>query len=205
MPETRLVPPQPTPEPERSAFGDPIGSDQSAAGANESVPSDIMQLAEQMKPAGEPRPIENFDPVETPEPAAVLKPLEQSDSPAVVEPLEPVAITPKIESKIESRFESKPESKIESRPESKIEGDFGTKSAPPAFRPMFDDHFRLALTGIQSLVLAIVTFALVIGALGMAANGWVTSHDWSCRVGLLVKSCPTIDIPKPMAPPEIPT
>jgi hypothetical protein len=204
MPETRLVSPHMTPDPERSAIGDSSGLDPSAAPI-EPVPSDIMQLAEQMKPASESRPIENFDPIAAPEPAALFKPVEQSDSPVVIEPPEPVAFTPKIESKLESRFESKPASKIASRPESKIESEFGTKSAPPAFRPMFDDQFRLALTGIQSLVLAIVTFAFVIGALGMAANGWVTTHDWSCRVGLLVKSCPPIDIPKPIMPPEIPT
>jgi hypothetical protein len=76
---------------------------------------------------------------------------------------------------------------------------------PPAFRPMFDDHFRVTFTPWQSAGLAIAIIALVIGAFGMAASGWVSAYNWSCRTGLASTSCASSPIPKPLALPEIPT
>jgi hypothetical protein len=74
-----------------------------------------------------------------------------------------------------------------------------------AFRPSFDDHFRLTLTPLQSGLVTIAITALVVGALGMAASGWVAAHHWSCRTGLMTSYCAPAPAPKPFALPEIPT
>jgi hypothetical protein len=74
-------------------------------------------------------------------------------------------------------------------------------------RPTFDDHFRLSLTRWQSAGLALAIAALVVGALGMAASGWVAAYHWSCRTGLATTYCAPLSAPAPQAPmrPEIPT
>ncbi len=73
------------------------------------------------------------------------------------------------------------------------------------FRPTFDDHFRLTLTRWQSAGLAVAIAALVVGALGMAASGWVAAYHWSCRAGLATTYCAPPPAPSPSPRPEIPT
>ncbi|HXF87042.1 MAG TPA: hypothetical protein VNK48_01650 [Xanthobacteraceae bacterium] len=75
------------------------------------------------------------------------------------------------------------------------------------FRPTFDDHFRLTLTRWQSAGLTVAIAALVVGALGMAASGWVAAYHWSCRTGFATTYCTPASTPVPQAPalPEIPT
>lgn len=77
--------------------------------------------------------------------------------------------------------------------------------ASPAMRPMFDDHFRLSLTTVQSAALAVAIFAFVLAAFGMAARGYVSAHDWSCRVGMTTNSCPPAPPPKSLGLAEIPS
>ncbi len=159
--------------------------------AIEGVPADIMKLAEAMKPAqdmardlkpAEPSdPFEPTDPVESTKPPLQFTLVEQFDPMTIVSPAIPAApAQPQMDAKIEAKI------------------------ALPAIHPMYDNHFRLALTGQQSLVLAVVVFALVIGAFGMAAYGWVAAHDWSCRQGLLA-TCPPSEVPIPLLLPEIPS
>jgi hypothetical protein len=76
---------------------------------------------------------------------------------------------------------------------------------PPAARPLYDDRFHLALTGAQSVAVAIAIFAFVMAAFGMAARGWVVAHDWSCRVGMATNSCPPAPPPKSLGRAEIPS
>ena len=54
---------------------------------------------------------------------------------------------------------------------------------PPAARPLYDDHFHLALTTAQSAAVAIAIFAFVMAAFGMAARGWVVARSEERRVG----------------------
>jgi hypothetical protein len=155
----------------------------------ENVPAEIMKLAEKFKPSHDmaqemtqdvaQEMAQDIKPVETFDPIEQIKPAARFKLVAQLDPMtiaSPAASAAPAQSKI----------------------------TPPAFRPMFDDHFRLALTNRQSLILAVAILALVIGAFGMAAHGWVTAHDWSCRLGL-VDYCPPSSLPIPLAPPEIPS
>ncbi|HWP25405.1 MAG TPA: hypothetical protein VNL39_03585 [Xanthobacteraceae bacterium] len=83
----------------------------------------------------------------------------------------------------------------------------GTQAGRAPFRPTFDDHFRFALTGWQSAGLTVAIAALVVGALGMAASGWVAAYHWSCRTGLATTYCTPVSTPHPQTPalPDIPT
>ena len=76
---------------------------------------------------------------------------------------------------------------------------------PLTARPLYDDHFHLALTTAQSVAAAIAIFAFVMAAFGMAARGWVVAHDWSCRVGMATNSCPPAPPPKSLGRAEIPS
>ncbi|CAN0273779.1 unnamed protein product, partial [Phaeothamnion confervicola] len=60
------------------------------------------------------------------------------------------------------------------------------------------DRIRVSLSGWQSLGLIVVLLALLLGAAGIGALGWVAAHDWSCRTGLTTTSCPK----PPPAPPQ---
>jgi hypothetical protein len=79
------------------------------------------------------------------------------------------------------------------------------RGARAPFRPTFDDNFRLTLTRWQSAGLAVAIAALVVGALGMAASGWVAAYHWSCRAGLATSYCAPPPLPSPSVPSEIPT
>lgn len=155
--------------------------------AAEGVPPEIMKLAEEMKPAQDLAQdtaedlAEDIEPVET---LHSIEPVKPAASFRLVAQLDPTTVSPATHA-------------VPAQPKDPM-------ITPPAFRPMFDDHFRIALTGAQSLVISVAIIALLIGAFGMAANGWVAAHDWSCRLGL-VNYCPPSAAPKPLAPPEIPT
>jgi hypothetical protein len=155
------------------------------------LPEEIIPSAE-MKSANDVRPIEidpvafdpiETDPVEAPAPAEPIKPMaelklvEQFDAATLVHPAAPIAPAAPTQA----------------------------KATPPSARPMFDDQFRLSLTNLQSASAAIAIFAFVIAAVGMAASGWATAHDWTCRVGLATKYCPAPPVPKPLALPDIPS
>ena len=63
--------------------------------------------------------------------------------------------------------------------------------------PARADKVRFTLNGGQSLALLLVVFSLMIGAAGLAAQGWVAAHEWGCRTGAIKSYCPA---PPPKAP-----
>jgi hypothetical protein len=80
-----------------------------------------------------------------------------------------------------------------------------TRILPPVISSSSDDQVRLTLSTWQSLGLGVTIFAVLLGAFGAAAYGWVTAHDWSCRAGLVTTYCPTpSSVPKISARPELP-
>jgi hypothetical protein len=52
------------------------------------------------------------------------------------------------------------------------------------------EKVRLALSPWLSFAAVLVTIALFAGAVGIAANGFVAAHEWSCRVGWIKSYCP---------------
>ena len=68
----------------------------------------------------------------------------------------------------------------------------------------FDDTFRITFTAVQSLIVVIAIGLIMLGAFGMATYSSIIAHDWSCRVGLVEKYCPSMPQPKPLPQPEIP-
>jgi hypothetical protein len=163
-----------------------------------------------MHPAGEPappedakplHPVEMFKPADDAKPPDVSEPVAQPmlielldfgapmPSAAAIEPAE--AIAPALP-------KAAPPVTPPARPR------IAPATAAPAMRPMFDDHFHISLTAVQSAALAVAIFAFVLAAFGMAARGWVSAHDWSCRVGMTTNSCPPGPPPKSLGRAEIP-
>ena len=139
--------------------------------------------AEEIAPATEAAPAELLDP-ELLDPMALMPPAAAAAPALEIAPAQPnvaPSITPPTQPK------------------------FSPAMKPPAVRPMFDDHFHLALTTVQSAALGVAVAAFVLAAFGMAARGWVSAHDWSCRVGLAENSCPPAPPPKSLGRAEIPS
>jgi hypothetical protein len=64
------------------------------------------------------------------------------------------------------------------------------------------EQVRLTLTRGQSLAVTLALLGLVVGALGVAASGFVAAHGWGCRAGVVRSACPAppprpqrVDIP----------
>jgi hypothetical protein len=158
-----------------------------------------------MAPAHEPTPPEDAKPLDLVEAfkwAEDAKPLDPSEPVAQLasaEPLDFAAPMPPTATIEPALPEAAPPVAPRAQP----------KPAPaatvPAMRPMFDDHFRLSLTTVQSAALAVAIFAFVLAAFGMAARGYVSAHDWSCRVGMTTNSCPPAPPPKSLGLAEIPS
>jgi hypothetical protein len=53
----------------------------------------------------------------------------------------------------------------------------------------FDRYFGLTLTRWQQVGAAIVVVSALIGAIGVATQGWVAYDDWACRAGLPSVAC----------------
>jgi hypothetical protein len=70
--------------------------------------------------------------------------------------------------------------------------DFGRRTAG-------QEKVRLVLSPWLSFAAVLTTIALFAGAIGIAANGFVAAHDWSCRVGWIKSYCP----PKPLLHPGL--
>jgi hypothetical protein len=61
------------------------------------------------------------------------------------------------------------------------------------------ERVRVKLSGWQSLGAILLTLGFILGAAGIAAQGFVAAHDWSCRTGLTSRWCP-----KPPPAPTLP-
>ena len=51
------------------------------------------------------------------------------------------------------------------------------------------DRIRVSMTRWQSLGAFIVVLCLMVGALGLAAFGFIAVHDWGCRANLIHSNC----------------
>lgn len=59
--------------------------------------------------------------------------------------------------------------------------------AAPAIQ--IPDRIRVSMTRWQSLGAIIVVLCLMVGALGLAAFGFIAVHDWGCRANLIQSNC----------------
>ena len=66
------------------------------------------------------------------------------------------------------------------------------------------ENLRLKLSRGQAFAVVIALLALVIGAAGVAAYGYVAMRDWSCRIDSKQGNCPAVMAARPIARPEIP-
>jgi hypothetical protein len=157
------------------------------------------------EPADEPAPPEDAKPLDLVEAfkwAEDAKPLDPSEpvaQPASDEPLDFAAPMPPAAAIAPALPEAAPPVVPRAQPRP------APAATVPAMRPMFDDHFHLSLTTVQSAALAVAIFAFVLAAFGMAARGYVSAHDWSCRVGMTTNSCPPAPPPKSLGLAEIPS
>ena len=67
------------------------------------------------------------------------------------------------------------------------------------------ERIRVSLSGWQSFGLIVAILCLLVGTASLAAQGWVATHAWGCRTGVVTQYCP----PPPPAPtvpqrPDIP-
>jgi hypothetical protein len=60
---------------------------------------------------------------------------------------------------------------------------------------------RLKLSRWQAFGAFLAVFGIIVGALGMAAYGFVAAHQWGCRAGLIQSHCPA---PQDMQTPRRP-
>jgi hypothetical protein len=51
------------------------------------------------------------------------------------------------------------------------------------------DRIRVSMTRWQAFGAVIVVLCLMVGALGLAAFGFIAVHDWGCRAGLIQSNC----------------
>ena len=65
------------------------------------------------------------------------------------------------------------------------------------------ENFRLKLSRGQAFAVVIALLALVMGAAGVGAYGYVAMRDWSCRIDSKQASCPAMMAARPIARPEI--
>jgi len=86
-------------------------------------------------------------------------------------------------------------------------------AAVPQIAPALDvpyravpvEKLRLRMSFWQTLGLAVVILALLVGATGIAVSGFVAVHEWGCRTKLLQQYCPPPPPePKPPARFDIP-
>jgi hypothetical protein len=86
---------------------------------------------------------------------------------------------------------AQPEPSTDAAPTTEIKPTEQTRIMAPVIGASSDDEVRLMLSTSQSLALGVAILAVLLGAFGAAAYGWVTAHDWSCRAGLVTTYCPT--------------
>ena len=66
------------------------------------------------------------------------------------------------------------------------------------------DRIRVTMTRWQSLGVLLVVLCFMIGALGVAAFGFIAAHDWGCRAGLIDSHCATLPGARPSSRSDIP-
>jgi hypothetical protein len=66
------------------------------------------------------------------------------------------------------------------------------------------DRIRVKMTRWQSLGMLLVVLCFMIGALGVAAFGFIAAHDWGCRAGLTQYYCSAVPGARPPSRSDIP-
>jgi hypothetical protein len=64
------------------------------------------------------------------------------------------------------------------------------------------EKVRVSLSIWQSLGVLVLLAAMIIGAIGLAAQGWVAVNEWGCRIGTQTANCPPPPPPPPAPPPR---
>jgi hypothetical protein len=62
------------------------------------------------------------------------------------------------------------------------------------------DRIRVSMTRWQSLGVFLLVLCFLIGALGVAAFGFIAAHDWGCRSGLIQWHCSAVPGARPPRP-----
>jgi hypothetical protein len=75
-------------------------------------------------------------------------------------------------------------------------------AAPAPHAVRVTDQFRLSMSRWQSFGAVIVVLAILLGASGIAAYGWVIAHDWGCRIGVIKSYCPASPAGPAVRPPR---
>ena len=180
------------------------------------IPAEASRPIEESKPAGEMTPVEETNPAkdvtpvaeaksaEEPMPMAEAQSVEGTQSALEAKPIEPIKSVAEV--KLVAQLKQFTDATVAAEKNSVDQ----SKLVPPVVRPLFDDRVRLTLSGWQSFGLGITILAFLIGASGVAAYGWVTAHDWSCRLELMTKYCPAASpapspTAKPLPRPDIPS
>ena len=66
-------------------------------------------------------------------------------------------------------------------------------TAAAAYPVHASERMRLTLSRWQAFGAFLAVMGIIIGALGMAAYGFVAAHEWSCRTGLIQSHCSPAD------------
>ena len=66
------------------------------------------------------------------------------------------------------------------------------------------DKIRVSMTRWQSLGVLLVVLCFLVGALGVAAFGFIAAHDWGCRSGLIQWHCSGVPGAQPPSRSDIP-
>jgi hypothetical protein len=64
------------------------------------------------------------------------------------------------------------------------------------------EKVRVSLSIWQSLAVLAIIVSVLVGAIGLAAQGWVAVNEWGCRIGTQTASCPPPPPPPPAPPPR---
>jgi hypothetical protein len=203
----------PKPAPPQQA-NEPSDGQQPAAGPDPKLLSDIERAAREMADRRPRRPRPPMDLPHGPAPAETAARFEARATFTAMN-LPATAATPELSAHQVAPAEAPTTTEIAAQEPSTNTAPLAVTPALPVAavpqraaalpRALVDDHFQLSFTAAQSAAIIVGMIALVIGAFGMAATGWVAAYHWSCRAGLTSNYCSPAPDLKPLALPEIPT